>query len=105
MTTHDSDEYTEQLPSGLYVFKDKQPEPEPEQPDSGLVTCAHCQKTERVQRWHLFLHRLSNGWFIEHPTCGHGRYIVCTDCVDNWRKDDPTKTYGCPVCGSAELYC
>ena len=76
--------------SGLYVpIPEPRPEPEPEVPSACCAGCGKpCFEALPIIGW-----TLDAPFDVHWPTCGHGKYVVCSQCCA------ANRFPGCPICG------
>ncbi len=59
--------------------------------------CVVCKRSpDRPLR--VMFHRAEDGWQAETPSCGHGQYLICGECLANGLQAS------CPQCGCQEVY-
>lgn len=82
-----------ELKSGLFLVEDVKAEAK----KNNGVKCGYCENRSIDDQIFLMGWKTTDRWNIDHPTCGHGRYITCPEC-------EKLNRYGCPICGCGEVY-
>ena len=84
------------MPSGLILVEtvDKPIDQPPEPIDREQIFCVDCGRISEY-RGIILGWKTSDGFDIEWPTCGHGKFATCSDCEALMK---------CPMCGCGQFY-